>query len=364
MWPNNKITQLFGIDFPVIQAPMAGAQGVDLALAVAKAGGLGSLPCAAVKPDQLRSAVARFRKAGDRPINLNFWCHPAPKPDATREAKWRDQFAHHYDEFGIPRGFASSPLGLFPIDHEMCDVIEELRPEVVSFHFGLPSKSILKRVKATGAKVMSSATTVKEARFLEANGCDAVIAQGAEAGGHRGMFLETDVSRQVGTFSLLPQVVDAVRIPVIAAGGIADARGFAAALVLGASGVQIGSVYLRCRESEITPVHRKLLRSCRAEGTVITNVFTGRPARSIVNRVIREIGPMNSAVPGFPLAPSALAPLKAETKGKADFIPLWSGQSVALGRDVSAKIFTTELVEETLRHLGGFATAARTKQRK
>jgi nitronate monooxygenase len=151
---------------------------------------------------------------------------------------------------------------------------------------------------------------------------------------------------------------------VIAAGGIADARGFAAALVLGASGVQIGSVYLRCRESEITPVHRKLLRSCRAEGTVITNVFTGRPARSIVNRVIREIGPMNSAVPGFPLAPSALAPLKAETKGKADFIPLWSGQSVALGRDVSAKIFTTELVEETLRHLGGFATAARTKQRK
>ena len=356
MRPDNKITRLFGIDIPIVQAPMAGAQGVDLAVAVAQSGGLGSLPCAAMKPDQVRSDVARFRQHTRMPINLNFWCHPAPQGGLAREVKWRDQFAAQYDEFGIQPGFTPSSLGLFTIDHDMCDAIEELRPEVVSFHFGLPSRSILKRVKATGAKVVSSATTVTEARSLEANGCDAIIAQGVEAGGHRGMFLATNVSQQVGTFSLLPQVVDAVRIPVIAAGGIADARGVAAALLLGAACVQIGTAYLRCHESEIKPVHRELLKSSHADDTVVTNVFTGRPARSIVNRTIREVGPINSAVPEFPLATSALAPLKAVTEGKPDFIPLWSGQSVALGRDMPARVFTTELIEGASKLLNGFAT--------
>ena len=358
MWPDSRITNLLGINIPVIQAPMAGAQGAALAIAVAKAGALGSVPCATLKPDQVRSEVDHFRRRIAAPINLNFFCHPEPEYDAAREAAWRAQFAACYDELGIEFDLSSS-AGLFPIDQDMCDAVVELRPEVVSFHFGLPHRSIVNRIKAIGAKILSSATTIAEARFLEANGCDAVIAQGAEAGGHRGMFLATDIARQVGTLALVPQVVDTIRIPVIAAGGIADARGVVAALALGASGVQIGSAYLRCDESDIKPVHRKLLRSSDADQTVLTNVFTGRPARSIMNRAIREAGPMNNAVQEFPLAAAALSPLKAKTEGTSDFIPLWCGQSSALGRDVAAGVFTTDLAAATKALLKSLSTGAR-----
>jgi len=208
-----------------------------------------------------------------------------------------------------------------------------LKPHVVSFHFGLPEASLLWRVKAAGCRVLGSATTVKEARWLEQHGVDAVIAQGFEAGGHRGMFLDDNLSGQAGSFALIPQIVDAVKVPVIAAGAIGDARGIAAAFVLGASGAQIGSAYLHCPESKISAIHRAALKSAGDDSTAVTNLMTGRPARGVVNRLMREIGPINPIAPEFPLAAGAIAPLraKAEAAGSGDFSPMWSGQAAALG---------------------------------
>ena len=236
-----------------------------------------------------------------------------------------------------------------PFDAAACEVLEEFRPEVVSFHFGLPEKSLLDRVKATGAKIISSATTVDEAVWLEQNGCDAIIAMGYEAGGHRGMFLSDDLSSQVGTFALVPQVVDAVKVPVIAAGAIADARGVAAALMLGASAVQVGTAYLFTPEAKVSASHHKALRTAKESETAVTNIFTGRPARGILNRVMRELGPMSAKAPAFPLAGGALMPLRA--KDDAQFANLWAGQAFALGRDVSSAELTRQLAQGALAKL-------------
>ena len=231
---------------------------------------------------------------------------------------------------------------------EVADVLDEFRPAVVSFHFGLPSPELLARVRSWGAKVLSSATTVDEARWLEARGVDAIIAQGFEAGGHRGMFLSEDLTTQVGTLALVPQIVEAVKTPVIAAGGIADARGVAAALALGAAGVQVGTAYLLCPEATTSPVHRAALKSEAARHTALTNVFTGRPARGIVNRVMREVGPISAAAPPFPLAAAAIAPLRAHAEGlgSGDFSPLWSGQNASGCKEIPAARLTRELAAD------------------
>ncbi len=224
-------------------------------------------------------------------------------------------------------------------------MLEEFKPAVVSFHFGLPAPELLERVRRWGAKILSSATTVDEALWLEARGVDAVIAQGLEAGGHRGNFLSEDLNTQVGTFALVPQIVRAVKIPVIAAGGIADAKGVAAAMALGAAGVQIGTAYMLCAEATTSAVHRAALKSDAARVTALTNLFTGRPARGIVNRLMREIGPMSPAAPAFPLATAAIAPLrvKAESLGSGEFSPLWAGQNASRCKEVSAALLTIEL---------------------
>jgi len=231
--------------------------------------------------------------------------------------------------------------------------MEETKPEVVSFHFGLPSPALLDRVRATGAKIISSATTVAEARWLEERGVDAIIAMGVEAGGHRGNFLSDDMGRQVGTFALVPQIVDAVKVPVIAAGGIAEARGIVAAFALGASAVQIGTAYMLTPEAKVTDSHRRALRSATDDGTRITNLFTGRPARGIVNRVMRDLGAINPAAPSFPLAAGALLPLKAkaEAAGSGDFTNLWSGQAASLAREMPAAELTRRLAAEALEKL-------------
>jgi nitronate monooxygenase len=237
-------------------------------------------------------------------------------------------------------------------------LVEELRPAIVSFHFGLPAPGLLARVKAAGCKILSSATSIKEAIFLAERGVDAVIAQGAEAGGHRGMFLETDVAAQIGTFALVPQIVDAVKVPVIAAGGIADARGVAAAFALGASGVQIGTAYLRCPEAHISELHRAALKKLEP-ATVITNVLTGRPARGILNRFIAEQGPVNPEAPAFPLATQATIPLRtnAEKQGSGDFSSFWSGEARSLGRDMNAEDLTRTIAEESLALLRSLSAA-------
>ncbi|MGO1003315.1 NAD(P)H-dependent flavin oxidoreductase [Lysobacter sp. CA196] len=352
MWPDRRIQDLFGIELPIVQAPMAGPTLADMVIGAAQAGALGSLPCALLGIEQAHAQCRLIRAATDRPLNLNFFCHRPAPPDPARESAWRERLAVYYREFGLDPAMPVPTSNRTPFDDAYCELVEEVRPEVVSFHFGLPEPRLLDRVRAAGARIVSSATTVSEARWLQARGCDAIIAQGAEAGGHRGLFLgeDTEVSTQVGLFALLPQVVDAVRVPVIAAGAIGDARGIVAAFALGAAAVQIGTAYLFCPEAKLSPLHRQALAEARDDQTALTNLFTGRPARSIVNRLMRELGPMSTVAPAFPRAGGALAPLRvqAEAAGAADFMSLWSGQAARLGRAMSTYQLTRTLAEETL----------------
>jgi len=344
---STPLTQLLGTELPLIQAPMAGVQGSALAIAASSAGALGSLPCAMLGADAMRAEIAAVRAGTGKPYNVNFFCHVPPVPNAGREAAWRDALAPYYAEFGIDAASIPAGPGRNPFSAEAADALAEFRPPVVSFHFGLPSAELLARVHGWGAKVLASATTVEEGLWLEANGADAVIAQGLEAGGHRGHFLSHDLTLQLGTFALLPQLVRALKVPVIAAGGIVDAQGVAAAMALGAAGVQAGTAYLLADEATTGRLHRAALKSEAARHTALTNLFTGRPARGIVNRVMRELGPIGAAAPEFPLATSAIAPLraKAEAQGSGDFSPLWSGQNASACREGSAAQITRELAQ-------------------
>ena len=346
-----SLTELLGIELPVIQAPMAGVQGSALTIAVSNAGGLGSLPCAMLDEETLRAELQTIRVHTERPYNVNFFCHRDPEADPDREAVWRAALRPFYTAYGLHPDSVPAGAARAPFSGRMADVLEAFRPPVVSFHFGLPSEALLERVRGWGAKVLSSATTVEEARWLASRGVDAIIAQGLEAGGHRGMFLTEDLTTQMGTLALVPQIVRAVSVPVIAAGGIADAEGVRAALALGAAGVQVGTAYMLCPEAETSALHRAALTSEAAGHTALTNVFTGRPARGIVNRVMCELGPVSEVVPPFPLAAAAIAPLRtaAEQAGSVDFSPLWSGQSASLCRPMPAA--------ELTRTLAGFAPA-------
>ena len=355
MWPDSRIRDLFGIETPIIQAPMAGFVTADMVVAVSEAGGLGSLPCALLDAAQLRVELAAIRRRTARPVNVNFFCHRVPEFNGERERRWRERLAGYYVERGLDPLAPLAASSRTSFDDAMGDVIAEFRPEVVSFHFGLPAGRLVERVKGVGARVISSATTVEEARWLESEGCDAIIAQGYEAGGHRGMFLTRDIATQMGTMALTPQVVDAVKVPVIAAGGIADARGIVAAFALGASAVQLGTAYLFCPEAKLSPLHRQALRTATGNQTALTNVFTGRPARAIVNRVVREVGPMSALAPEFPLASGAIAALRsnAELAGVDDFTPMWSGQAARLSRELPAGELTRRLAADALEKFAG-----------
>lgn len=353
MWADNRIQTLFGIDLPILQAPMGRFVSPEMVIAVSEAGGLGGLGLANSDADKARADLGVVRQRTSRPINVNFMCHRPPSADPARHAAWQRLLAPYYEELGVDPNVPRPPPPAYAFNQEMCDLVMEFRPEVVSFHFGLPETTLLAQVKATGAKVISSATTVEEARWLEGHGCDAIIAQGYEAGGHRGTFLTDDISSQAGTMALVPQVVDAVKIPVVAAGGIADARGITAALALGASAVQMGTAYLFCPEANVSPLYRAALKKAKDNGTVLTNVVSGKPARVLVNRFVREVGPMSHFAPEFPLAGIEVAPLRAksEAAGSNDFTTLLSGQSASLGRELPAGELTTKLAAETLARL-------------
>lgn len=340
------LTERLGTRWPLLQAPMAGAQDSALALAVSGAGGLGALPCALLAPDALREQLQRMAGSG-LPYNVNWFCHAPPVPDAAREAAWRAALKPYYDELGLDIQAIPEGPGRTPFSREAAELMAEFRPPVVSFHFGLPAPELLARVKAWGAFVLSSATTVREALWLQEHGADGIIAQGLEAGGHRGHFLSDDLTEQMGTFALLPQVVAAVRVPVIAAGGIASSAAVRAARALGAAGVQAGTAYLCSDESLTRPAHRAALQSEAARHTAITRLFSGRPARGIVNRVMRELGPMSDAPSAFPLAGTAIGPLRsaAEKLGRTDFSSLWSGQNASGCRSAPAAEITAALAE-------------------
>lgn len=359
MWPDRRLLDLVGLELPVIQAPMAGANGSAMTIAVSEAGGLGSLPCAMLDVAAVRAQIAVIRQHTTKPINVNFFCHTSPTPDPARHAQWTARLAPFYRELGLDTSASTPTVGRTPFDEAMCEVVEEHTPEVVSFHFGLPKRALLSRVKEAGCLVFSSATTVEEARWLEARGCDAVVAQGYEAGGHRGMFLTDDIATQPGTLALVPQVVDAVTVPVIAAGGIGDGRGMAAAFALGAAGAQIGTAYLFTPESLITDLHRKALDAARDDSTALTNLFSGRPARGLMNRLMRDVGPMSDRAPAFPTAGRALAPLKAraEAVGVTDFSALWSGQAARLGYKTGAGELTRQLAADAAQRLKTLAAS-------
>jgi nitronate monooxygenase len=344
----SQLTTLLGIEWPIIQAPMAGSQGSALAIAVSNAGGLGSQPCAMLSPDGIREQLQAITAGTSKPYNVNFFVHQQPAPDAAREAAWRALLAPYFAEHGIdPHAVAEGPARK-PFDADAADVLEAFKPPVISFHFGLPSAELMTRVKGWGSIILSSATTVDEARYLEAHGVDAIIAQGIEAGGHRGMFLSDDLSGQPGTLTLVQQCVSAVKVPVIAAGGVADARGVKAAIAAGAAAVQVGTAYLFCPEATPHPLHRATLSTSAARHTAVTNLFTGRPARGIVNRLMREIGPINAAAPSFPLASTAIFALRsrAETKGINDFTSMWAGLNAAACQVMPAAELTRALAAD------------------
>lgn len=341
------LKNLLNIELPIIQAPMAGVQGSALTVAVSNAGGLGSLPCAMLNPDALHDELTSISAQTSKPYNVNFFCHTPPIADTEREANWRALLAPYYEEMGINTSAVPTGPGREPFSTDTLELLREFKPPVVSFHFGLPSRELLTPLKDWGARIISTATTVEEAIWLEAHGADAIIAQGLEAGGHRGMFLSDDLTTQLGIFSLLPQIVNAVSIPVIAAGGISNAGDVESVITLGAAVAQIGTAYLLCPESNTTSVHRAALKSDSAQHTVLTNLFSGRPARSIINRLISELGPINPAVPAFPLASAAVAPLraKAESLDCGNFTPLWSGQNARGCKEIPAAELTRELTE-------------------
>jgi len=290
MWPNNRILELFGIQLPIIQAPMAGSVFYEMVVAVSEAGGLGSLPCALLSLEQMRNELEAIRRQTSRPINMNFFCHTPPRVDANRERLWRQRLQRYYVELGLDENMPVPSANRAPFDEKMCDLVIEFHPEVVSFHFGLPEEKLVQKVRDTGAKVVSSATSVDEARWLEDRGCDAIVAQGSEAGGP---------------------------------------------------------------EAKISPVYREALKNAADNQTTLTNIFTGRPARAIVNRAVRELGPMSDNVPDFPLAAASLGPLRShsEATGSADFTPLWSGQAARLARELPAAALTKRLSAETLERL-------------
>ncbi len=342
-----RICDLFGISLPLIQAPMAGVQKHELAAAISNAGGLGSIPCAMLSPSAIKEEVLAFRGKTNGPLNLNFFAHTNPQLKDGELENWNEALSRYYHELELELASPDPTPARQPFSEETAQLVEELKPEVISFHFGLPSKELLARAKNAGIKIISSATTVEEAQWLENRGVDAIIAQGLEAGGHRGIFLSDDINTQVGTMSLLPQIVANVSTPVIASGGIADALSVKAAMDMGAEGVQLGTVFLLCPESQTSDIHRQALKSDSARVTALTNVFTGRPARGIVNRIIKEQGPISPNAPQFPMATTAITPLrnKAESMGSGDFSPLWSGQNASGCKEIPAADLARELTE-------------------
>ena len=353
MWPRKDLIELLGIAHPIIQAPMAGSTTPAIVAAVSNAGGLGSLGCARDTGQSLRQRAGEIRRATNKPYNLNFFVHKNPPPDPDGVARMARRLKPYYDELGL--GEAPEPKQIYPdFDDGIVDALLELRPPIVSFHYGMPDADAVAALKNVGSVIISSATTAEEARWLEDAGADAIIAQGYEAGGHRGT-REPSTDTGLGGIALIPQVADAVKVPVIAAGGIADGRGIAAAFALGASGVQMGTAFLSAPESGINPLYRNALLRGAAMGTALTRTISGRMARGLRNRFIEEMRASEDESLAFPLQYGLTGPLQVASakKGSDEMLAMWAGQSVALNRAMPAGELLETLVEETRAVLAG-----------
>lgn len=351
MWPRRDLIDLLGVSHPIVQAPMASAATPELAAAVASAGGVGSLGAAMLDPDAVSEQYRRARAATQGVLNLNFFANRPARSDPVRDSVARELVAPFYAELGLGDVPVAATVETH-FDESMLETVLGLRPAIVSFHFGLPRAEYVDALKEVGSAVVSSATTVREALLLEQQGADAIIAQGWEAGGHRGTFASPFAHAQVATFALVPQVVDAVAVPVIAAGAIGDGRGIAAAFALGASGVQLGTAFLRCPETAIPDAYRAELAAASADATVVTRAFSGRPARALRNRYVEhaleQLGPDEVELPEFPLMMGFQGPLRTASaeRGTPDFMALWSGQAAPLATELPAGQLVARLVED------------------
>lgn len=356
MWPDKRLTDLFGIQHPIIQAPMLGSSPPDLAAAVSNAGGLGSVPCGEKPADEIRALADETRQKTDKPFNLNFFVrNEAPQVEAPVLERLSSRLAPYYqalDAGEIPADIPSPGTAFGP---EIAETVATIKPKVVSFHFGTPSPKAIDILKREGILLISTATTVREAKALEDAGMDAIIAQGWEAGGHRGSHAANGPGDGVGTMALIPQIVDAVSLPVIAAGGIADGRGIAAALALCASGVQIGTAFLSCPEASTDSTRRALLRQAGDEDTMVTDAFSGRPARAVKSRYAREMADMSGQMLPFPLMSALSTPIReACRKSGQDMVSFHLyGQAAALNREHPAQALMQEWIEETRRAIAG-----------
>ncbi|EDL51923.1 putative oxidoreductase protein [Vibrio mediterranei AK1] len=332
-------------ELPIIQAPMAGVQDSKLAIAVSEAGGLGSIPCGMLSKERIVEELESITSATDKPYNLNFFCHLMPNFDQERQAQWRNRLAPYFEELKLDIAIQPSMATRMPFSEDIADAIEAFKPPYISFHFGLPNKALLERVKSWGTCILSSATTVEEAVWLETNGADAIIAQGVEAGGHRGMFLTDDLDTQLPVEDLIKKIVDNVTVPVVAAGGISTADKVEHAFNIGAEVVQVGTAFLLCDEATTSALHRDAIKSTQSQHTAITNVYSGRPARGIVNRAMMELGFVTQEAPQFPYASIDITQLRgqAEQQGSADFSPLWCGESTDGCKEVSAEKILRDL---------------------
>ncbi len=353
MWPRSDLLDLLKVEVPIIQAPMAGSTTPALAAAVSNAGAMGSIGCATLSADDLRATADQLRAATNRPFNLNFFAHDPPQPDPETDARTRARLAPFYEELGLGEVPAASHPRFATFGPEVLSALLEIAPPVVSFHFGLPGREALEALHGAGCRILCSATTVAEAKALEASGIDAIIAQGWEAGGHRGTFDTSFEDFGVGTMALVPQVVDAVDLPVIAAGGIADGRGIAAAFALGAAGVQMGTAFLSCNETNISEAHRSALDQASDQDTRLTRAFSGRPARARTNRYIEAMAERREPLPAFPAMYAFSGPLEQEStaRGMPDFQFLLYGQAAALNRKLPAGELVRTLVKEAQERL-------------
>jgi nitronate monooxygenase len=348
MWPDRRLCDRLCIQHPIIQAPMAGSATPALAVAVSNAGGLGSLGCADNTADEVRELVAAVRAGTNRPFNLNFFAHAVPRTPPEVLARMRERLAPFAETLGVelPASLPELPAGF---DDRTLDLVLELRPPVVSFHLGMPEAVAIKALKVEGIILLATATTVAEARWVEAAGIDVVVAQGYEAGGHRGSHQPSAPTDGIGTMALVPQVVDAVAVPVVAAGGIGDARGMVAAMALGAAGVQLGTTFLGSPEAATEPARRAAIRAATDGDTMVTNAISGRAARARRSRYALEMAQLSEPVPAFPQLYALTSPLRAAdaARGSGDITFQPYGQAAALSRELPAADLVARLVAET-----------------